>query len=57
MLLQAAVKKIEEALQNTMFCPVKVNSITIELTVHTYCYCVVDYSLFQTQNKWTPMSA
>ena len=23
-----------------MLCPVKVNSITIELTVHTSCYCL-----------------
>ena len=29
-------------LYNTMQCPVKVNSNTIELTVHTSCYCVLD---------------
>ena len=27
---------------NTMLCPIKVNSNTIELTVHTSCYCVLD---------------
>ena len=27
---------------NTMSCPIKVNSNTIELTVHTSCYCVLD---------------
>ena len=26
-----------------MSCPIKVNSITIELTVHTSCYCVLDF--------------
>ena len=26
---------------NIMSCPIKVNSNTIELTVHTSCYCVV----------------
>ena len=26
----------------TMSCPIKVNSNTIELTVHTSCYCVLD---------------
>ena len=25
-----------------MLCPIKVNSKTIELTVHTSCYCVLD---------------
>ena len=25
-----------------MLCPIKVNSNTIELTVHTSCYCVLD---------------
>ena len=25
-----------------MLCPVKVNSNTIELTLHTSCYCVLD---------------
>ena len=25
-----------------MSCPIKVNSYTIELTVHTSCYCVLD---------------
>ena len=25
-----------------MLCPIKSNSNTIELTVHTYCYCVLD---------------
>ena len=24
-----------------MLCPIKVNSKTIELTLHTYCYCVL----------------
>ena len=27
---------------NTMSCPIKVNGNTIELTVHTSCYCVLD---------------
>ena len=27
---------------NTMLCPIKVKSNTIELTVHTSCYCVWD---------------
>ena len=27
---------------NTMLCPIKVNSYTIEFTVHTSCYCVSD---------------
>ena len=27
---------------NTMLCPMKVNSNTIELTVHTSCYCILD---------------
>ena len=27
---------------NTMSCPIKSNSNTIELTVHTSCYCVLD---------------
>ena len=27
---------------NTMLCAIKVNSITIELIVHTSCYCVLD---------------
>ena len=27
---------------NTMLCPIKVNSNTIELTVHNSCYCVLD---------------
>ena len=27
---------------NTMLCPIKVNSNTIELAVHTSCYCVLD---------------
>ena len=27
---------------NTMSCPIKVNSKTIELTVHTFCNCVLD---------------
>ena len=27
---------------NTMLCPIKVNSNTIELEVHTYCYCILD---------------
>ena len=26
----------------TMLCPIKVNSNTIELTLHTSCYCVLD---------------
>ena len=26
----------------TMWCPIKVNSNTIELTVHTSCFCVLD---------------
>ena len=30
---------------NTMSCPMKVNSNTIELTVHTPCYCILDYSV------------
>ena len=25
-----------------MLCPIKVNSTTIELTLHTSCYCVLD---------------
>ena len=28
--------------KNNMSCPVKVNSNTIELKVHTSCYCVLD---------------
>ena len=27
---------------NIMLCPIKVNSNTIELRVHTSCYCVLD---------------
>ena len=27
---------------NVILCPFKVNSITIELTVHTSCYCILD---------------
>ena len=27
---------------NAMLCPIKVNSSTIELTMHTSCYCVLD---------------
>ena len=27
---------------NTISCPIKVNSNEIKLTVHTYCYCVLD---------------
>ena len=27
---------------NTMLCPIVINSNTIELTVHTTCYCVLD---------------
>ena len=25
-----------------MLCPIKVNSNTIELTIHTSCYCILD---------------
>ena len=25
-----------------MSCPIKVNSNTVELTVHTSCYCILD---------------
>ena len=28
--------------KNTMLCPIKVNSDTIELIVHISCYCVLD---------------
>ena len=35
---------------NTMLCPIKVNSYTIELTVHTSCYCILDL-LFVTYVK------
>ena len=27
---------------NTMLCPIKVNSNTIEITVHPSCYCILD---------------
>ena len=27
---------------NTMLCPIKVKRNTIELTVHTFCYCILD---------------
>ena len=27
---------------NIMLCPIKANSNTIELTVHTSCYCILD---------------
>ena len=27
---------------NTTLCPIKGNSNTIELTVHTSCYCILD---------------
>ena len=27
---------------NTVLCPIKVNSNTIEVTMHTSCYCVSD---------------
>ena len=27
---------------NTMWCPIKVNSKTMELTAHTSCYCLLD---------------
>ena len=27
---------------NTVLCPIKVNSNTIEVTMHTSCYCVLD---------------
>ena len=47
---------------NTFFCPIKVNSNTMELTVHTSCYyvldllCVIttdwDWALFQHWMKW-----
>ena len=34
----------------TMSCPSKVNSNTIELTVHTPCYCILDLqSQFQSK--------
>ena len=29
-----------------MLYPIKVNSYTIELTVHTSCYCILDLELF-----------
>ena len=29
-------------MKRTMSCPIKVDSNTIELTVHTSCYCVLD---------------
>ena len=32
---------------NTMLCPIKVNSNTIELTVHTSCYWVKTYSVLK----------
>ena len=28
-----------------MLCPIKVNGKTIELTLHTYCYCVYTYAM------------
>ena len=41
---------------NTMSCPNKVDSNTIELTVHTYFYCVVDLLCVKTTKsllfKW-----
>ena len=30
-----------------MLCPIKVNSNTIELTLHTSCYCVYTYSVME----------
>ena len=27
---------------NTMLCPIIINSITIEFTMHTSCYCIID---------------
>ena len=35
---------------NTMLCPIKVNGNTIEPTVHTSCYCVLD--LLCVNNLW-----
>ena len=31
----------------TMLCPIKVNSNTIELTMHTSCYCIQDLNVRQ----------
>ena len=31
---------------NTMLCPIKVSSNTIELRVHTSCYCVLNFLLW-----------
>ena len=38
---------------NTMSCPFKVNSNTIELSVHTSCYCVLDLLCVQGKNLVT----
>ena len=35
---------------NTMSCPIKVNSNTIELIVHTSCYCVSDLFFVEVEN-------
>ena len=40
---------------NTMSCPIKVNSNTIELTVHTSCYCVLDLLCVNTDFLMLPV--
>ena len=37
---------------NTMLCPIRFNSNTIELTVHTACYCVLDLLCVMRMFKW-----
>ena len=42
-----------------MLCSIKVNSNTIELTVHTSCYCILDLlsvtmGIYKPLIKWSP---
>ena len=39
---QSSVGQMTIIYINTTSCPIKVNSNTTELTVHTSCYCILD---------------